>query len=100
MVHVTDNALKKLDEMRKMGGLAEDQLIGIGVGEQGMLRFDVMNPDADDQVIEKDGTPVMVVPAILADPLDNAVLDYHDDDDERRFTLREAAPETAGETGA
>ena len=98
MVHVTDRALDKLEQMRQMGGLGEDQVIGIGVGEDGGLRFDLLKPSAQDEVIDRNGQPLMVVPAPLSDPLAGAVLDFPEDADSK-FTLREAETE-AGAEGA
>lgn len=96
MVHVTDRALDKLEQMRQMGGLSQDQVIGIGVGQDGGLRFDLITPSEQDEVIDRDGQPLMVVPAPLSDPLADAVLDFPEDADSR-FTLREAGAEEATE---
>ncbi|MGH2532254.1 MAG: hypothetical protein ACRDJW_08080 [Thermomicrobiales bacterium] len=92
MVHVTDRALDKLEQMRQMGGLSQDQVIGIGVGQDGGLRFDLIKPSERDEVIDRNGEPLMVVPAPLSDPLSGAVLDFPEDADSK-FTLREAAAE-------
>lgn len=89
MVHVTDRALNKLEQMRQMGGLSQDQVIGIGVGQDGGLRFDLMRPGTEDEVIDRNGQPLMVVPAPLSDPLAGAVLDFPEDADSK-FTLRES----------
>jgi Fe-S cluster assembly iron-binding protein IscA len=90
MVHVTDRAIDKLAEMRQMGGLGPDQGIGIGVTQEGDLRFDLMKANANDEVIEKNGEPVMIIPQMLSQPLEATVLDYVDTPQERKFTLTEA----------
>lgn len=90
MVHVTDRAIDKLAEMRQMGGLGPDQGIGIGVTQDGSLRFDLMRADANDEVIEKNGEPVMIIPQMLSQPLEATVLDYVDTPQEQKFTLTEA----------
>jgi Fe-S cluster assembly iron-binding protein IscA len=90
MVHVTDRAIDKLAEMREMGGLGPDQGIGIGVTQEGDLRFDLMKANANDEVIEKNGEPVMIIPQMLSQPLEATVLDYVDTPQERKFTLTEA----------
>jgi Fe-S cluster assembly iron-binding protein IscA len=90
MVHVTDRAIDKLAEMRQMGGLGPDQGIGIGVTEDGALRFDLMKADTNDEVIEKNGEPVMIIPQVLSQPLEATVLDYVDTPQEQKFTLTEA----------
>ncbi|MGH2560929.1 MAG: adhesin [Thermomicrobiales bacterium] len=94
MVQVTDRALDKLEQMRQMGGLSEDQVIGIGVGQDGGLRFDLLKPTEQDEVIDRNGQPLIVVPAPLSDPLSGAVLDFPEDADSK-FTLREGGAEEA-----
>jgi hypothetical protein len=89
MVQVTDRALDKLEQMRQMGDLNPDQGIGIGVGQNGDLKFDLMKPGVEDEVIERNGEPLMIIPQPLSDPLAGAVLDYAEGD-ANRFTLTEA----------
>ncbi|HET8522482.1 MAG TPA: hypothetical protein VFL82_04555 [Thermomicrobiales bacterium] len=90
MVHVTERAIDKLAQMRQMGGLAPDQGIGIGVSQEGDLRFDLMKASSDDEVIEKNGEPVMIIPQVLSQPLEATVLDFVDTPQEQKFTLSEA----------
>lgn len=100
MVHVTERAIDKLTQMREMGGLGPDQGIGIGVTQEGGLRFDLMKANANDEVIEKNGEPVMIIPQVLSQPLEATVLDYVDTPQERKFTLTEAGADEESSSAA
>lgn len=88
MVDVTERALDELSTIREANNAQPGQGITLVVAENGDLSLALAWPEAQDQVFERDGEPVMIIPDVLAGPLDGIVLDYV-----------EASADTAGEGG-
>ena len=87
MVHVTDTALDRLEAVRDENQLPPDQGIALVPHSSGELGFVAAAPQPEDQVFERDGKPVLVVPASFADALSNLVVDYADTPDIQGFTI-------------
>lgn len=78
MVDVTDRALDELTTIREANNAQPGQGITLVVAENGDLSLALAWPEEQDQVFERDGEPVMIIPDALSDPLDGIVLDYVD----------------------
>ncbi len=91
MVHVTDKALDQLEAVRDENSLPAGQGIALVPREAGELGFVAAEPQPDDQVIERDGKPVLVVPASFADAFSDLVVDYTDTPEMQGFTVSQAA---------
>lgn len=87
MLHVTERAIDEFAQMRAQNNLEPDRGVGIVPQADGGLQVAAVQPGPADQVIEREGEPVLVVPAELEDRLDGLVLDYRDDGDVPQFTL-------------
>lgn len=90
MVHVTDKALDRLEIVRDENALPPEQGIALVPGAAGELGFVAAEPQPDDQVIERDGRPVLVVPASFAEAFDGLVVDYSDTPEMQGFTVSQA----------
>ena len=96
MLQVTERAIDEFAQMRAQNNLEPDRGVGIVPQADGGLQVAAVQPGPTDQVIERDGEPVLVVPAALADRLDGLVLDYRDDPDMPQFTLTRPQAGDAG----
>ena len=79
----------KYDKLER--SLRPEQAIALSFRD-GALRFDISKPGPEDQVVEREGDPVVMVPPAISEALDGAVLDYDDAPDARRFTLEQPQP--------
>jgi Fe-S cluster assembly iron-binding protein IscA len=79
MFQVTDRALDKMAELRDEQNAEEGQGLALVITDTQQLAVAVAEPDENDQVFERDGDPVVIVPAPMTDALDGLVLDYVDD---------------------
>jgi hypothetical protein len=75
---VTDRARSYLSELHRRADLAPGSALAIQPGEDEFPRFASKVLDATDQIAvrQKDGTPLLVVPATAAEVLSGAVLDF------------------------
>ncbi|HYI15787.1 MAG TPA: hypothetical protein VEX37_10385 [Thermomicrobiales bacterium] len=87
MVQVTDKALDRLEMVRNENSLPEGQGIALVPRSAGELGFVAAAPEPDDQVIERDGQPLLVVPAGFAEAFDKLVVDYTDTPEMQGFTI-------------
>jgi Fe-S cluster assembly iron-binding protein IscA len=90
MVHVTDTALDRLEMVRNENALPADQGIALVPRSAGELGFIATTPAPEDQVIERDGKPIFVVPATFAEAFDKLVVDYSDTPEAQGFTVTQA----------
>ncbi len=89
MVRITDRAMDELEAMRDQSGLLPGQGVALTPRDGGKLGFTAATPEEDDEVIERDGSTVMIVPRQLIEPLQSVVIDYVDDPDMQGFTLNQ-----------
>lgn len=87
MVQITDKALDRLESVRDENALPADQGIALVPRAAGELGFVAAAPEPDDQVIERNGKPILVVPATFADAFDKLVVDYADTPEMQGFTI-------------
>ena len=90
MVHVTDKALDQLEVIRRKNALPPEQAITLVPSAEGDLGFVATAPQPEDQVIERDGQAMLVVPATFAEAFGNLVIDYADTPDMQGFTISQA----------
>jgi Fe-S cluster assembly iron-binding protein IscA len=76
MFQVTEAAVDRMAEMRSEREIEPDQGMVLVVGEDSQLAVAVGAPQENDQVYERDGEPVVIVPAQLTPTLDGLVLDH------------------------
>ncbi len=76
MFEVTDRALDKMAELRQERDAEPEQGMTLLVTESQQLAVALGNPNEEDQVIEQDGEPVLIVPAALQESLDGLKLDF------------------------
>ncbi len=95
MLSVTERAIDEFAQMRANSNLEPDRGMGIVPQADGGLQLASVQPGPTDQVIEREGQPVLVVPAVLADMLDGLVLDCKDTEGSPQFTL--TRPDEDGE---
>ena len=86
MFQVTDAAVDRMAEMRDERDITSDQGMMLVIGENNQLAVAVGEPQEEDQVFERDGEPVVIVPAQLGPTLDGLVLDHS----EEGFTINRA----------
>lgn len=92
MVHITDRAMDQLEAMRDQSNLPEGQGVALTPREGGKLGFTAATPNQSDEVIERGGTPVMIIPNELIEPLQAVVIDYVDTPEMQGFTLNPENP--------
>jgi Fe-S cluster assembly iron-binding protein IscA len=86
-MHVTDRALDKLEELRDSSDAGPGEGVTLVVTEDENLGLALMAPGDADQVMEKDGEPVVIIPEPLIETLDGFVLDYVESAGQEGFTL-------------
>jgi Fe-S cluster assembly iron-binding protein IscA len=87
MLEITERALDQLEQMRDDSGLGIDRCVGLAAADDGNLRFVAVEPGPTDEVIERQGTPIVAVPTALASALDGMMLDFDDTPDAQQFIL-------------
>lgn len=88
MIEITDRALDELETLRNASNPEPGQGIALVVTDSGELGFALTWPSENDQVFEREGEPVMIIPEVLSEPLDGVVLDYVDTQETQGFTLQ------------
>lgn len=78
MIQVTDRAERALQEVLTTNSAADDQAVRLLPNGQGGLGFTIDNPGDDDEVVQKDDTPILAVSSQVAGHLTGFVLDYRD----------------------
>jgi Fe-S cluster assembly iron-binding protein IscA len=89
MVQVTDQALDQFEALRDQMDLPMDQAVTLVPNDAGELGFAVSSPRDEDEVVERDGKPLISVPQPLIEPLKHVVIDYVQTDEAQGFTLTE-----------
>ena len=89
MVRVTDTAMDCLEAIRDANELLPDEAVSLVANPAGGLAFGIMRPAPGDQIIARDGRPVMAVPQDLADSLETLVIDYQAEGEDEGFVLRQ-----------
>ena len=92
MVHITDRAMEQLEVMRDQSNLPPGQGVALTPRQDGKLGFTAATPEQTDEVIERNGNPVMIIPQELIEPLQVVVIDYVDTDEMQGFTLSPESP--------
>jgi hypothetical protein len=88
VLQVSDRALAIIDEVRGLSGAGEGEAIVLFREAGGGLGFTIGAPTEGDQVIARDGRPIVAVAADLAVPFDGCVLDFVANANRGSFTLR------------
>ncbi|CCF82687.1 adhesin [Nitrolancea hollandica] len=86
-MQITDRAMEKLEDLRDATAHEEGQGITLVMTEAGELGFAISSPRKSDQVFERNGEPVMIIPESLVEPLETVVLDYVETPEQTGFTL-------------
>jgi len=76
MFQVTEAAVERMAEMKAERDTSEDQAMMLVIGENNQLAVAVGEASENDQVFERDGEPIVIVPAQLEPTLDGLVLDH------------------------
>lgn len=90
-MQVTDRAMDKLEELRDSSDAGPGEGVTLVVTEQENLGLALMAPGDTDQVLEKNGDPVVIIPEPLIETLDGFVLDYVETAGQEGFTLERPA---------
>jgi Fe-S cluster assembly iron-binding protein IscA len=89
MVRITERAMDQLESMRDQSGLQPGQGVALTPRDGGRLGFTAATPDDNDEVIERDGNTIMIIPEQLVEPLQAVVIDYVDGEEMQGFTLNQ-----------
>lgn len=79
MFQVTEAAVERMAEMRSERDTSDDQGMMLVIGENNQLAVAIGEANDDDQVFERDGEPIVIVPAQLEPTLDGLILDHTDE---------------------
>ncbi len=90
---ITDRALDKLEELRNESDAGPGEGVTLVVTEDENLGLALMSPNEADQVVERGGDPVVIIPEPLIETLEGFVLDYVEAGGQEGFTL-ERPPDT------
>lgn len=88
MINVTDRARERLKEVRDSQVERVDATLRLGPTRQGELGVFPDTAKLGDQVVERDGAPVLLIAPDLALKLAGATIDYEQQGESARFTLR------------
>jgi Fe-S cluster assembly iron-binding protein IscA len=92
MVQVTNQAMDQFEALRDQTSLTPDQAVTLVPNDAGELGFAITSPQHEDEIIERDGKPLVAVPQMLIEPLKNVVIDYVDTPETQGFALTERQP--------
>lgn len=76
MVTVTERAATELQELLRNENASEGEGVKLVPGGDGRVQMTIAEPDAGDEVTRRDGQPLLIVDAALAEMLDGAEVDY------------------------
>lgn len=93
MLFVTDRALTVLSEMRASSDATPEESILLYLEPDGSLGLGLAEIEEGDNVIEQDGTVVVIVTDDLAQALDGLTLDIVDEGDEIEFIITDESGE-------
>jgi hypothetical protein len=91
MLVVTERALLALDELRAAERPSRGQALGLISAPNGRVGLVIDVPDPDDQVITRQGQPILFVERTLAGRFAHRVLDYVGAPGRERFVLGRSA---------
>jgi Fe-S cluster assembly iron-binding protein IscA len=90
MVQLTERAIEQLEVMRDQSNIQTESGVAIVANERGELSLAVAQPQAEDEVIERDGKTVLIVPRPLIEPLASTTIDFVESSEVQGFTLSQA----------
>ena len=76
MVTVTERAATEIQELLKNQHASEGEGVKLVPGEDGRVQMTIAEPNAGDQVTQRDGHPLLIVDAALADMLEGTEVDF------------------------
>ena len=76
MVTVTERAAVELQEVLKSQNAAEGEGVKLVPGGDGRVQMTISEPSLGDQVTRRDGQPLLIVDAALAETLDGTEVDF------------------------
>jgi Fe-S cluster assembly iron-binding protein IscA len=76
MVTVTDRAAVELQEVLRMQNAAEDEGVKLVPSSDGRVQMTIAQPGTGDEVTRRDGHPLLIVDAALAESLDGTEVDF------------------------
>lgn len=79
MFQVTEAAVDRMAEMRSEHDTTGDQGMMLVINENNQLAVAIGEAGEADQVFEREGEPIVIVPAQLEPTLDGLVLDHTDE---------------------
>jgi Fe-S cluster assembly iron-binding protein IscA len=76
MITVTERAATEIQELLKNQHASDDEGVKLVPGDDGRVQMTIAEPSAGDQVTQRDGHPLLIVDATLADMLDGTEVDF------------------------
>lgn len=92
-MEVTDRAMEKLEELRDQSNPQPGQGVSLVITENNSLGLTLAHPQETDEVVERNGDPVVIIPENLSETLDGLVLDYVNEPGQEGFTLEQQEEE-------
>jgi Fe-S cluster assembly iron-binding protein IscA len=94
MVIVTERAATELQEVLKNQHAVDGEGVKLVPGGDGRVQMTIGQPETGDQVMQRDGQPLLIVDAAIVDTLEGTEVDYQSGDENGTsaagFTLRPA----------
>jgi Fe-S cluster assembly iron-binding protein IscA len=92
MVTVTERAATELQEVLKNQSASDNEGVKLMPGDDGRIQMAIGQPEAGDQVMQRDGHPILIVDSAIVDTLDGTEVDFQSGDlngtGSGSFTLR------------
>ena len=92
MVIVTERAAAELQDVLKTQNASEREGVKLVPGGDGRVQMTIGQPEAGDQVMQRDGQPLLIVDAAIVDTLEGTEVDFQSGDENGTsaagFTLR------------
>src|SRR5688572_13658918 len=76
MVIVTERAAAQLQEVLNLQNASDEEGVKLVPGGDGRVQMTIAPPNAGDEVTQRDGHPLLIVDASLADALDGTEVDF------------------------
>ena len=93
MLHVTDNAKEQIKEMLENSTDDSNKKIRLIESQHktNVLEFVLDTPQANDQIIKsKDGTEILLIGQHISNQLNDLIIDYNNDPENKGFFLEKA----------
>ena len=81
MVTVTERAAAELQEVLKSQNATDDEGVKLVPGDDGRVQMTIAQPEAGDQIMQRDGHPLLIVDAAIVDTLAGTEVDYRSGDE-------------------